>query len=335
MKNLITWYALLRSPIFWVFVVLVAIGMYLPESVQEGWAELTVLIIGTMIGSLICNLLGIPLGYLALLVAVIVFVVHPILALVIGLLAIGLIIKSFKSNDNDIDNFRDRHARRHNDTNVVQASSTPKSSVPKNAFFDQVTIDEEIDTAQFIKIRDAINSMKMEYITEGNLHLKLCEIEDKADMRIFREPDTTLDSLKELKRLLNSKDLDNRKTITLRELFEITDKDAEEYEQTYMSDNEDITLSKTDELAIGYAGYKIASELDKRNRVDKLRKEVQELDKEYRFERGFDPDWDEEEHLSSRYNNEEDYLNARKEELKQKNISYDSYLSPEEREDEF
>lgn len=79
-----------------------------------------------------------------------------------------------------------------------------------------------------------------------------------------------------------------------------------------------------------------ASEFDKHQRIKRLKNEVNHLDNEYKFERGFDPDWDEDEYLSSKYKgvDEEKYLKARKEELKQKNLSYDNYLTPEERDDE-
>ena len=53
---------------------------------------------------------------------------------------------------------------------------------------------------------------------------------------------------------------------------------------------------------------------------------------EYKFERGYDPDWDEDDRLSEKYrNDEEKYLRARKLELEERNRSYDNYMSPEER----
>lgn len=141
-------------------------------------------------------------------------------------------------------------------------------------------------------------------------------------------------------------DLDNKKSITLRKLFDVNDNDAIEYEEEYMAHtkshsstkisdteiNDEEELSVKDSLALGAVGYMIGKELDKNDKLNKLRKEVKELEKEYKFERRYDPSWDTDECLSSKYKDEEQYLKARKEELQRKNIAYNNYLDPRERE---
>lgn len=70
----------------------------------------------------------------------------------------------------------------------------------------------------------------------------------------------------------------------------------------------------------------------KQKRIKNLRKDVNRLNREYRFESGFDPDWDEDDRLSEKYRrDEEKYLRARKLELEERNRSYDNYLAPDER----
>ena len=70
----------------------------------------------------------------------------------------------------------------------------------------------------------------------------------------------------------------------------------------------------------------------KQKRIKNLRKDINRLNREYRFESGFDPDWDEDDRLSEKYrHDEEKYLRARKLELEERNRSYDNYLSPDER----
>ena len=66
----------------------------------------------------------------------------------------------------------------------------------------------------------------------------------------------------------------------------------------------------------------------KQKRINNLRKDVNRLNREYRF----DPDWDEDDRLSEKYrHDEEKYLRARKLELEERNRSYDNYLAPDER----
>ena len=217
----------------------------------------------------------------------------------------------------------------------------------KNPFTEAVTIDEEIDVAPFIKVRDAISKVNIKTITPANLYLKLTEIEDVAEMRIFRTDNTALKDLKDLYEKLMEADLDNKKSITLRKLFDVDDSDAREYEEEYMPhtkshsstkdleedvDIDENDLSIKDSLALGTVGYMVGKELDKNDKLNKLRKEVKELEKEYEFERKYDQSWDTDECLSSKYKDEEQYLKARKEELQRKNLAYNNYLDPRERE---
>ena len=133
----------------------------------------------------------------------------------------------------------------------------------------------------------------------------------------------------------------------MRKLFDVDDNDAREYEEEYMPhakshsstkdleedvDIDENDLSVKDSLALGAVGYIVGKELDKNDKLDKLRKEVKELEKEYEFERRYDPSWDTDECLYSKYKDEEQYLKARKEELQRKNLAYNNYIDLRERE---
>jgi hypothetical protein len=325
MRNIIALYALLRSPIFWTFLILVIIGMNLPQDIQSVWSAIAVFVIGTMMAMAVCRFFNIKVAYGILFCSLIAIVVYPILGFILLAIALLLLLSAESVQTS------------------IKVSDTKVSKAPrkvKNPFVDPVTIDEQIDVEPFIKIRNAINSIDINTVNSRNLELKLVEIEDKADMRIFRTSETTIEYLKEMKQKLNSANLDNRRSISLQELFGVDENDAQEYENEYMNtesqeNEEPIDLNNVSELAFGAVGYIAGEALNKHNRIKKLKKEVQQLDNKYKFERGYAPDWDEDEHLSAEYkNDEEKYLKARKEELQRKNLAYDQYLEPDEIDDE-
>lgn len=240
MMNLLKIYALLRSPIFWVFIILVWIGISLPESWQEGWAEITVGIIGTMIAIAFCRLFNIAIGWGLLFCGAVAFALHPILGSIILAIAIILLVAMFSNSSTNntttpVKNI-DKKFKTPKDLQdeEIEYRKKQKPRKVKNPFTEAVQIDEPIDVEPFIKIRDAINSINFNSITPSNLYFKLTEIEDKVDMRIFRTSETTIDTLKEMKDKLNAADLDNKTAISLQELFGATEEDAKDYEDKYM-----------------------------------------------------------------------------------------------------
>ena len=228
--------------------------------------------------------------------------------------------------------------------NKVYKKNVPQSQISsrlkvKNPFTEATSIDELIDVKPFIKVRDAINKIGLEDLTHSTLNITLHQIEAEAEMQIFRKEETTIKSLKELATALNSADLENRSNITLRELFNVDEDNAKDYEEKYMPSYTQAHFSENnldeeidDNENIGIVGAILSETSIKNDRLEKLRKEVKELEKEYEFERRYDPSWDTDECLSSKYKDEEQYLKARKEELQRKNLAYNNYLDPRERE---
>lgn len=273
---------------------------------------------------------------LGVLIVIYYFIEYPILWLVLVICLAGAIHSGIKEEKLKQEKYKNK-AKKQQNTYIRKV---------KKPFTETVTIDEEIDVAPFIKVRDAISKVNIKTVTPANLYFKLTEIEDIAEMRIFRTDNTALKDLKDLYEKLMEADLDNKKSITLRELFDVDDNDAREYEEEYMTHtkshssikisdseiNDEEELSVKDSLALGAVGYMIGKELDKNDKLNKLRKEVEELEKEYEFERRYDPSWDTDECLASKYKDEEQYLKARKEELQRKNLAYNNYLDPRERE---
>ncbi len=154
----------------------------------------------------------------------------------------------------------------------------------------------------------------------------------------------------DLKKVLNSKKLKQSEYITSREIFpEVMPAEELEYlvskinsdneyaytENNYYDANNYNEVEEDDEIEDMLIGTSDAETYTSYKSNKKRKKDVYKLDKEYEFERGYDSDWDEDDRLSDRYrNNEEKYYEARKYELEERNRSYDTYLSPDEREDE-
>ena len=266
-------------------------------------------------------------GFIASIVIVALFLEFPILWLIPIILIISLFCISNNSKENKVYK-----------KNVPQSQISSRLKV-KNPFTEATSIDELIDVKPFIKVRDAINKIGLEDLTHSTLNITLHQIEAEAEMQIFRKEETTIKSLKELATALNSAELENRSNITLRELFNVDEDDAKDYEEKYMpsytqahfSEN-DLDEEMDDNENIDIVGAILSETSLKNDRLEKLRKEVKELEKEYEFERRYDPSWDTDECLSSKYKDEEQYLKARKEELQRKNLAYNNYLDPRERE---
>ena len=266
-------------------------------------------------------------GFIASIVIVALFLEFPILWLIPIILIISLFCISNNSKENKVYK-----------KSVHQSQISSRLKV-KNPFTEATSIDELIDVKPFIKVRDAINKIGLEDLTHSTLNITLHQIEAEAEMQIFRKEETTIKSLKELATALNSAELENRSNITLRELFNVDEDDAKDYEEKYMpsytqahfSEN-DLDEEMDDNENIDIVGAILSETSLKNDRLEKLRKEVKELEKEYEFERRYDPSWDTDECLSSKYKDEEQYLKARKEELQRKNLAYNNYLDPRERE---
>ena len=266
-------------------------------------------------------------GFIALIVIIALFLEFPILWSIPIILVISLFCISNNSKENKVYK-----------KSVHQSQISSRLKV-KNPFTEATSIDELIDVKPFIKVRDAINKIGLEDLTHSTLNITLHQIEAEAEMQIFRKEETTIKSLKELATALNSADLENRSSITLRELFNVDEDDAKDYEEKYMPSYTQAHFSENnldeemdDNENIDIVGAILSETSLKNDRLEKLRKEVKELEKEYEFERRYDPSWDTDECLSSKYKDEEQYLKARKEELQRKNLAYNNYLDPRERE---
>ena len=260
-------------------------------------------------------------GFIALIVIIALFLEFPILWSIPIILVISLFCISNNSKENKVYK-----------KNVPQSQISSRLKV-KNPFTEATSIDELIDVKPFIKVRDAINKIGLEDLTHSTLNITLHQIEAEAEMQIFRKEETTIKSLKELATALNSADLENRSSITLRELFNVDEDDAKDYEEKYMSSYTQAHFSENnldeemdDNENIGIIGAIFSETSIKNDRLEKLRKEVKELEKEYEFERRYDPSWDTDECLSSKYKDEEQYLKARKEELQRKNLAYNNMV---------
>lgn len=351
MKNLLSLYALTKSLTFWLIILLVIIGLSLPSSMMEGYGKFSAALILFSLGFEICRLFNINLAYYLLftgIVAVAIQLVIGIILLISALIFFSVIPKSDKEESNQ--DIAQKAIKRHNRRNRNNPNYEPidpkeadkiRNNKPirkVNPFVENVNIDEPVSPEPFIKIRDAIDKIGIENIKPENLFEKLNEIESLAGMKIFRKDATSLETLKELHMALHHIDLDKRESVTLQELFDVDENDALEYEKKYnpqpgrnYSDEKQDELGTVESAGIVAGTVAALNYLDKKNRINKKRAEVEKLNSEYRFERGFDPDFDEDEILSSGIKDEEKYLDARKQELQQKNIAYDQYLSPDER----
>lgn len=351
MKNLLSLYALTKSLTFWLFILLVIIGLSLPSSMMEGYGKFAAALILFSLGFEICRLFNINLVYYFVFTGIITVAIQPVIGIILlisALIFFSVIPKSDKeeSNQEIAQKTIKRHNRRNKnnpnykpiDINEADKITNHKNVRKVNPFVENVNIDEPVSPEPFIKIRDAIDKIGIENIKPENLFEKLNEIESLAGMKIFRKETTSLTTLKELHMALHHIDLDARESVTLQELFDVDENDALEYEKKYnpqpgrdYSDEQQEELGTVESAGIVAGTVAALNYLDKKNRINKKRAEVEKLNNEYKFERGFDPDFDEDEFLSSGIKDEEEYLDARKQELQQKNIVYDQYLSPDER----
>ena len=155
-----------------------------------------------------------------------------------------------------------------------------------------------------------------------NIEMKFSDIEILEDLNnqlIQMSRDEMLSAIKSLRNLLNNTDLINQKKISAMDLIYKRYPNKQVKVKSKDISTKDLYLNDTAE------DFKY-----KNDRLIKKRKLAEQLENEYKFERNFNPDIDESEFLYSQYTDEEEYLDAKIEELQKKNLAYDCYLTPEE-----
>lgn len=248
---------------------------------------------------------------------------------------------------------------------VIQPSDYNKNTNTSQNTASQPQIKDELDkkipTSELIQIRDILNSFDFRkaftYNARNLLIKRLLQVESSQFTNEHASEIKKLDLefakqfFLDLKKVLNSKKLKQSEYITSREVFpevmpaeeleylvsKISSNNEFEYTENnyYEANNYNNEVEEDDEIEDMLIGTSVAETYTSYKSNKKRKKDVYELEREYEFERGYDSDWDEDDKLSDRYrNNEEKYYEARKYELEERNRSYDTYLSPDEREDE-
>lgn len=213
-------------------------------------------------------------------------------------------------------------------------------------------LDEKIPVQELIKLRDILNLIDLsgeftedtrDEIIEKLLAVKSSEFDNENAMRLEGvDLNTARNFFISYRDMLNSKDLESFEFVSARELMSgfATEEEMQDAVERENSRNQ------TNQVYNDYDDYDEYDDDDdyeqpnwnenrnsaKQKRINNVRKDVNRLNREYRFESGFDPDWDEDDRLSEKYrHDEEKYLRARKLELEERNRSYDNYLAPDER----
>ena len=268
---------------------------------------------------------------------------NPIFWIIAGILIVLVfkaIVDLFRASSNDV--------RQSSNYKKWSQSVDKKEPNKKN----DNMLDEKIPVKEFIKLRDVLNSIDLsgeftedvlDDIIEKLLAVKSSEFDDETATRLEEvDLNTARNFFVSYRDMLNSKDLEAFDFVTAREIMsgfatEEEMQDAVEMEnsrnqssQVY-DDYEDYDEYDDDD-DYEQPNWNENRESAKQKRIKNLRKDVNRLNREYRFESGFDPDWDEDDRLSEKYrHDEEKYLRARKLELEERNRSYDNYLAPDER----
>lgn len=213
-------------------------------------------------------------------------------------------------------------------------------------------LDEKIPTQELIKLRNILNLIDLsgeftkdtrDEIIEKLLPVKSSQFDNETATRLKNiDLNTARNFFISYRDMLNSKDLESFEFVTARELMsgfatEEEMQDAVERENSRNQTNQvyddcDEYEEYDDDDDYEQPNWNENRNSAKQKRINNLRKDVNRLNREYRFESGFDPDWDEDDRLSEKYrHDEEKYLRARKLELEERNRSYDNYLAPDER----
>lgn len=273
--------------------------------------------------------------FVVILGALVSILTSPIFWTIVGLVVIFAIVEICKLNSKQKEDIRVSNYREWSKSVSKNKKNTNKKS----------ELDEEILTAELIKIRDMLNSIflgkrltnkRREEIINKLLSVNSTEFTEETANQVRNvDLNTAQRFFVEFKNLLNSKKLEQTNKITGRKFVESleekirleqseTDECWDDDNQEYYDDSEEDNIYEDEDYSY--------NEPAKQKRIKNLRKDVRKLNDEYKFERGYDPDWDEDDRLSEKYrNDEEKYLRARKLELEERNRSYDNYMSPEER----
>ena len=212
-------------------------------------------------------------------------------------------------------------------------------------------LDEKIPTQELIKLRNILNLIDLsgeftkdtrDEIIEKLLPVKSSQFDNETATRLKNiDLNTARNFFISYRDMLNSKDLESFEFVTARELMsgfatEEEMQDAVERENSRNQINQVYDdyddYDEYDDDDYEQPNWNENRNFAKQKRIKNLKKDVNRLNREYRFESGFDPDWDEDDRLSEKYrHDEEKYLRARKLELEERNRSYDNYLAPDER----
>lgn len=215
-------------------------------------------------------------------------------------------------------------------------------------------LDEKIPVQELIKLRNILNLIDLsgeftkdirDEIIGKLLPVKSSQFDNETATRLKNiDLNTARNFFISYRDMLNSKDLESFEFVTARELMsgfatEEEMQDAVEREnsrnqtnQVYDDYDDCDEYEEYDDDDYEQSNWNENRNSAKQKRIKNLRKDVNRLNREYRFESGFDPDWDEDDRLSEKYrHDEEKYLRARKLELEERNRSYDNYLAPDER----
>ena len=281
---------------------------------------------------------------------------NPIFWIILGIAVIVAIINLFCTSSNDVrqsSNYKTSN-RSVKNTGKISSFKEWSQSVDKNEpnKKNDYMLDEKIPVQELIKLSDILNLIDLsgeftkdtrDEIIEKLLAVKSSEFDNENAMRLEGvDLNTARNFFISYRDMLNSKDLESFEFVSARELMsgfatEEEMQDAVERENSRNQTNQvyddyDDYDEYDDDDDYEQPNWNVNRNYAKQKRIKNLRKDVNRLNREYRFESGFDPDWDEDDRLSEKYrHDEEKYLRARKLELEEHNRSYDNYLAPDER----
>lgn len=280
---------------------------------------------------------------------------NPIFWIILGIAVIVAIINLFCTSSNDVRQSSSYKTSNQSVKNTGKISSFKdwSQSVDKNEPNKKSDdmLDEKIPAQELIKLRDILNLIDLsgeftedsrDEIIEKLLAVKSSEFDNENAMRLEGvDLNTARNFFISYRDMLNSKDLESFEFVSARELMsgfatEEEMQDAVERENSRNQTNQVYDdcddYDEYDDDDYEQPNWNENRNSAKQKRINNLRKDVNRLNREYRFESGFDPDWDEDDRLSEKYrHDEEKYLRARKLELEERNRSYDNYLAPDER----
>ncbi len=216
----------------------------------------------------------------------------------------------------------------------------------------KIDIDEKISVEDYKKSKAILNSVELEKISTryalNQIVDKLAEIDNSEFCEAVKKVDfnTLKASLIEMRDCINAMDLDSQTAISTRELYQgtLTDEQMKEAEDKING------IEPKQSFWEKFWGYYSAPEnaflydmmeekeevifnsYNKNQRIKKKHAQVEKLEQEHKFQRGYIPYWDTEEQLYDKYkNDEEKYLDAKFLELKEKNLSHDMYMTEDEK----